>query len=154
MFMNTSQQIEVVHSDTTITYNEREDKWQFTLRGRDRSADSLAKAKEYIDKPVAAEKAKPFEKIDAWFFEYTDDPKKVQVTGIAESRYSSSPEVWINSKEGRKRVQVRYKLFVANEQNDTTVGQMVARKNQIDLLRKEISNLKEKLIQLEIPKEE
>lgn len=47
--MNTSNHIKVIHSGIEILYVEGENKWTFTLRGRDRSADSLAKAKEYID---------------------------------------------------------------------------------------------------------
>lgn len=154
LFMNASHQIEVTHSGTTITYNENKDKWEFTLRGRDRSADSLAGAKASIDKPVPAEKVKPFQKVDAWFFDYLDDPKKVQVTGVAESRHLEMPEVWITSKEGRKKVKVRNTLYRSDDKNDMIVSQMKDRLRQIGNLKNELSQLRAKLASLEITKEE
>jgi hypothetical protein len=44
----------ITHDDITITYDEKDNRWHFELRGRQRSAESLAKAKEFIDKPVNA----------------------------------------------------------------------------------------------------
>lgn len=59
------------HEGILITYDENANLWRFTLRGRDRSTDSLSKAKEAIDKPVAT-KAKPFEKIQVWYVNVND----------------------------------------------------------------------------------
>ena len=53
----------VTYRDIAITYDEQKDKWFFTLRGRDRSADSLANAKKAIDAPPPKEE-KPFERFE------------------------------------------------------------------------------------------
>src|SRR5687767_3440774 len=116
--------IQVVHDETTITYNESEDKWEFTLRGRDRSAGSLVKAKEYIDKPVPAEKAKPFEKIAAWKFGYSDKPVRVEITGIAESPSyrRNALSVWIKNGTQREKVDVLYCIYPSNPENDALMS--------------------------------
>lgn len=153
--MNTKP-IQVVHSDITVTYNESEDRWTFTLRGRDRSAESLAKAKEYIDKPLPPEKAKPFEKIPAWFFRYDSDaPKQIEVTGIAEDRgYGGGQQVWINNDGKRSKESERFSIFPASQKNDEILAQIVVCHQKIEKLREQISELKPKLSPLVLPKDE
>lgn len=153
--MSTSKPITVVHSDITITYNEGENKWTFTLRGRDRSADSLAKAKEFIDKPLPPEKAKPFEKIPAWFFRYSSAPKKIEVTGIAEGRgYGGDDKVWISEKGVRSKESVRLAIYPQNPKNDQIVQTIVEKMKQREKLSEEISNLQRTLAPLVLPKED
>lgn len=151
--MNTSKPIQVVHSDITITYNEGEDKWQFTLRGRDRSAESLAKAKEYIDKPLPPEKAKPFEKIPGWFFPYSDKPQKVEITGIAERRYRSEA-VWISISGKRQKENINYHVYPSNSKNDTLIEEILAAQKEIEKLQKNVSESKRRLSPLVLPKDE
>lgn len=151
--MNTPKSITVVHDDTTITYDESEDRWTFTLRGRDRSAESLAKAKEYIDKPLPPEKAKPFEKIPAWFFPYSDRPHKVEITGIAERRYGYE-QVWITCEGKRKKENVSHSVYPSNTKNDALVQQVLAAQQEIDKLKKSIEDSKSHLQPLVLPKEE
>lgn len=153
--MNTSKPIQVVHSDITITYNEGEDKWQFTLRGRDRSAESLAKAKEYIDKPLPPEKAKPFEKIPAWFIPYSDEPQKVVVTGIAErERFSSDVAVWITNNGKRSKESVRSRIFPQNATNDALAAQIIAAQAEISKSRESIYEAQRQFLPLVLPKDE
>lgn len=45
------------HNGIEIEYLEREDLWQFELYGRERKVESLAAAKEAIDKPRPSRKA-------------------------------------------------------------------------------------------------
>lgn len=152
--MNTNP-IQVVHDDVPITYNEGENRWTFTLRGRDRSAESLAKAKEYIDKPLPPEKAKPFEKIPAWFFPYNDEPQKVVVTGIAEGRwYSSDVTVWITNNGKRSKESARFYIFPQNGTNDALAAQILAARAEISKLRESIEESKRQLLPLVLPKEE
>lgn len=154
--MSKENTIQVVHNDTHITYNEPENKWQFTLRGRDRSAESLAKAKELIDKPVPAGKAKPFEKIPAWFFGYSDTPKKVEVTGIAESpsyrRGESS--VWIVMDGARTKQNVTSSIYPSSPKNDKIIAQITAKETESEKLHQEARELKYTLDPLVLPKEE
>lgn len=152
--MNTPATITIAHRGTTITYNESENRWAFTLRGRDRSAESLAKAKEYIDKPVPfGEKAKPFEKIPAWYFPYNDTPKKAEVTGIAEKGYSCE-EVWITCEGKRSKQRVLDRIYPANEKNDALVQQIITAQQEIVNLRKSIYESTRHLAPLVLPKDE
>jgi hypothetical protein len=145
--------IQVVHDETTITYNESEDKWEFTLRGRDRSAESLAKAKEYIDKPVPAEKAKPFEKIPAWLLDYNRKPVQVEVTGVAErTRYGGEEEVWIKSGATRCKQKVR-NIVPSNRKNDELIASMLCNLEDQRKLSNEYEKLRQKLDPLVIAKE-
>src|SRR6476646_9588862 len=93
---------------TEIVYDEEKDKWVFTLRGRERSAESLGKAKEIIDKPEPKNK-KPFERVKciglsrhSWV---RDKPfEEFEVTSIAEGPGYGRVEVWTSSKaNGREK---------------------------------------------------
>ena len=154
--MNTSKPITVVHSDTTITYNEGENRWTFTLRGRDQSADSLAKAKEFIDKPLPPEKAKPFEKIPAWFFPYAESPKKIEVTGIAEGRiaYGGDSYVWVTEKGKRSKESVLFRIYPSTPLNDEFIAAILEKRQTIDELKTECEDLKQRLQPLVLPKDE
>jgi hypothetical protein len=145
--------IQVVHHETTIIYNESEDKWEFTLRGRDRSAESLAKAKEFIDKPVPAEKAKPFEKITAWLLDYNRKPVRVEVTGVAErSRYGGEDDVWIKSGTTRCKQKVR-NIVPSNPKNDELIASMLSNLEAQSKLATEYEKLRQKLEPLVIARE-
>jgi hypothetical protein len=145
--------IQVVHDETTITYNESKNRWTFTLRGRDRSAESLAKAKEYIDKPVPAEKAKPFEKISAWVVDYYRKPVQVEVTGIAERvRYGGEEELWIKSGTTRSK-QRASNVVPSNPKNDELIAAMLCNLEDQRKLTSEYEKLLQKLEPLVIAKE-
>ncbi len=57
----------VEYSGIQILYLEDTNKWRFELRGRERKADSLKQAKEWIDKPEPVKKAsKSFERFECY----------------------------------------------------------------------------------------
>lgn len=147
--------IQIVHSDVPITYNEQANKWFFTLRGRDRSAESLAKAKEIIDKPVPVEKAKPFEKIPAWLFKYNSLPQKVTITGIAErGDYRGDPGVWISDeKKNRSKESTRY-VYPSNPKNDLIVEAIIAERKKAAAANTAAYELEHTLAKLVLPKED
>lgn len=149
-------EIQYTHEETAITYDEGRNVWTFTLRGRDRSAESLAKAKEFIDRPIPAEKAKPFEKISAWKSNYSDAPENVEVTGIAEgTRYGRGPQVWIKDSDGKRQKQsVLGILYASDEKNDAIAAEMISKRSEIDSLHSRIQELRAKLRPLEIASEE
>lgn len=140
------------HDDTLITYDENANLWRFTLRGRDRSTDSLAKAKEAIDKPVAT-KTKPFEKIQVWYVGHNSAPEKVEITGHAERSYGSGTWVWINCDGRRSKERAEYTLYPCSDKNNAIAAVMSSKKSEIEKLEKELSDLKPKLepLKLEIP---
>lgn len=146
--------IQIAYHNTTITYFEGDNLWKFTLRGRDRSAPSLAAAKEAVDKPVA-EKAKPFEKIAAWEITYGDSPYRVQVTGIAESSWRSNELlVWIKASDGHRRKQeAAFRIYPSVPANDLLANAMIEKYKQIASIKEEIDKLRTQLapLTLEIP---
>lgn len=94
--------ITIEHKGIAVTYDERENKWKFELRGRKRSAESLQAAREAIEKPAPKDE-KPFEPIKAWLWKYSDDVQLVTVTSIAEpSPYSRVKQVWIKHESGNR----------------------------------------------------
>ncbi len=150
MKTTTPAPIQITHDSVPITYDEHENKWLFTLRGRDRSASSLAEAKAAIDKPVV-EKAKPFEKIPAWWLKYPGNPEKVEITGIAEKGYREQ-EVWIKCSEGRKK-ECLSSFFGCNEKNDAMVASIIEKNAAASKLEDESAKLSRQLapLKLEIP---
>jgi hypothetical protein len=90
-----------------IGYDEKENRWDFELRGRERHSESLTKAKEAIDAPMPEGK-KAFKRIAAFMFPhdggYYSSSKKeftpCQITSIADSNYGY--ELWVVSGAGYK----------------------------------------------------
>lgn len=148
--------ITTAHNGTEIAYDEGANLWRFTLRGRDRSTDSLAKAREVIDKPVSGEKAKAFAKFPAWIFLYGDKPEKVEVTGIADVRsYSGSPVVWVKDSEGKRSKQrVSFGIYECSADNDAKVEQIIAKMEEGSKLDVERRRLKSDLKEIQITREE
>lgn len=145
--------IQHTHRETVITYDEDRNVWTFTLRGRDRSAESLTKAREIIDKPEPKEK-KPFEKIKAWYMTYQSDPERVEITGIAESGWRGDGWVWIKTESGRRsKESTERKIYPSNTKNDALIGEIIAKRKSIAALDDECEKLTRKLesLKLEIP---
>lgn len=140
----------ITHNGTEITYDEPSNTWKFVLRARDRSVESLAKAKEMIDRPVP-EKAKPFEKIPAWEIR-NDDPAKVEITGWGDQY--GSPAAWVTSPKGeRRKERIEFTLYPCTPENDLACEQIIAKRAEFIRLNSEIRNLKYKLAKLEVPKD-
>lgn len=136
-----------------ITYDERSNKWMFELRGRERSAESLAKAKEAIDKPEPKDK-KPFTKFEAWFLRmYGCEAKRVTVTSVADSTWRDGVHLWVVDGKGRSKESAS-DLYPCSPWNDQIIAEMQAIRAQIDDLKRKLTKRKEKLKCAEIQKEE
>lgn len=147
--------ISVNHNGTEITYDEEANLWRFTLRGRDRSSENLTKAREVIDKPVPADKAKPFQKFSAWFFVgYSEAlPEKVEVTGIAENRYSRQ-EVWIKNPKGtRSKENIEFRIYECSPENDAKIEQISGKLKERKALYDQIVESRKELKQIEVAPE-
>lgn len=153
--MSTPIFITTDHNGVLVTYDEYSNTWKFTLRNRDRSAESLAKAKEIIDKPGPKEKEKAFQKMEAWWIPYEKPPRRVTVTGIAEGIYSRDKLwVWIKDARGnRSKEQADFTIYPSTPENDATVTEILNRDKQIQKLKTEIEDLRSTLqpLKLEIP---
>lgn len=145
--------VSVVHCDVKIDYNERNDNWTFSLRGRERSAESLTKAKEAIDR-IPKEK-NVFQRIPVFCFEGYSNTKfaKGKITSIAESRYTSTPEVWITVAGDRKKVYAS-NTFPITAQNSATISNLETMRAKINELEDAYKEEKRKLIAYVIPKDD
>ena len=126
--MSNSELIATQYAGITIEYNERENKWVFELRGRERKTDSLSAAKEAIDKPEPIKKA-PFTKIPAYKYSYSDRSfTLVTITSVADFRgYSKTrPEVWVVIPQaGRVKVYAD-ELYAVTEGNNKLTSYILA----------------------------
>ena len=135
-----------------IEYDERQNKWVFTLRGQERSAESLAKAKEIIDKPEPKEK-KPFTRIKAWHREYSSLFAPCEVTSIADApSYSCEQYVWI-VKDGNRSREYARNICPMNPHNDALVAEHAKIQAEIDALTEKRNKLAEKATCLKIEPE-
>lgn len=132
------------HRDIEITYDEKDNRWHFELRGRQRSADSLAKAREFIDKPVTEKEEKPFKPISAWFWDYRDEPHKVIVTSIAEHRGYGYAQAWIKDGKDRGKADARH-LFPDTDATAAVITKWTSIRLQRDVLSEQLSKLKASL---------
>jgi hypothetical protein len=137
-------EIKHTHDGVEITYDEKENRWRFHLRGRERSAESLAKAKEFIDKPVVEKEEKTFVPIDAWWFSYSEGPRIVKVTSVAERGYGSLEYYWIKDGKDRSK-RAAYELYPKTDKNDKLVSEVQALDSQLDSLREKRDEKKQKL---------
>ena len=95
MAMNeTYKGVEIVYSEDTCRF-------EFELRGKERYAETLTKAKEAIDKPVSGPAGKKFNPVRALLRRY-DSIYPGTITSIAESGYSSQ-QVWFVDDENKRR---------------------------------------------------
>lgn len=147
------------HQGIEIVYRESDNRWVFTLRGRERSAESLANAKAAIDKPEPKKKSDKFTPVEAWFDGHRwggrGEWKKVTVTSIAESyvRVSDCGDVWI--KDGKERSkQSADRIYPVGEANDAIIEQLRNLDKEKADLEERIAATKDKLKPFIVPKDE
>lgn len=143
----------VTHRDIRVSYNEVDNRWYFELDGRERSAESLVKAKEFIDNPPKEKKVSTFKRVDAFYGETTwDIPLKVTVTSIAENR-SSRPDLiccWIiDSRGDRRKVGLEY-LFGFTPENIDRIKAMREVEKQEKELDKQRGSIRKSLTVLKL----
>lgn len=160
-----SQQIKITHNGVEIVYNESQNVFEFTLRGRERSAPSLAKAKEAIDKVPDPKdpNEKPFERIkcycDGGYFDKDGTGHAiVEVTSVADGKgYYGGPEFWASGEgsgysRGKKLRSKVYgsHLFPVNDKNTAIIEQLKVKYAERAKLDEEIEALKKKRQQIKI----
>src|SRR5688572_16715979 len=119
------------YRDVQITLLEDENKWRFTANGRERTAPTLPKAREYIDNAldaVESKKEKPWEPIDAyWLDVYPRDLgtlDKGRITSIAGRDYRGRTEVWFSgTRRGRCKTSLE-NLCVVTPENESVFQEM------------------------------
>ena len=115
--------METVYHEVTITYDERDNRWHFEVEGRERSSESLSKAKEMIDNPPK-EKSK-FKRFQAYYKDCSYKFELVTVTSIAEgSSWDRSLKYRIVTSRGQ-HFKIGFRDLVAiNPENERKIVQM------------------------------
>jgi hypothetical protein len=148
-----SEQIKVTYDGVEIIYRENDDRWQFELRGRERSAESLAKAKEAIDKPEPVKKV-AFERMKAYVrprYGNVDKYLMGEVTSIAEGRnFSNRREVWVVVGKDREKRDEFY-VFEISAANDATLAEIARLAKEIEALEEQKKAAHGRMQKLVIP---
>lgn len=137
--------IETTHNDVKITLAEdsEADKWVFQLRGRTRTAPSLFKAREAIDKAPKVEK-EPFHEFEAILGNY-EGYHLVTVTSYAgrnQNSYASfEHEFWVLGSKGKRHKVPHHELFQASQHNQGVITEITVLEGEIKERQKDIQYL-------------
>lgn len=144
--------ITVTYQDILITYAEKDNRWHFELRGRERSAESLENAKKSIDAPV--KEKKPFARFQAYYDAGWRSFQLIEVTSIAEKKFGCREEVWCynaKSEYGKRFKTTVDRIFPIEGRNEGIIKEINDIQKQIKDLNEKIEALKPKLKCYEIP---
>lgn len=142
--MNTN--IQMIYSGITIEYREESNRWFFEVNGRERSADSLTKAKESIDRPEREKPVKPFARTKAYLMHsYSGDAYQVvDVTSIAERGYSTGVHFWV-SVNGQRKKESGYALVEVTEASTRVIEACKQLRAQEEALRAQVRDFEQSL---------
>jgi hypothetical protein len=118
--------IQVMYCEVEITYNEYRNQWEFELRGRSRSCDSLMAAKSAIDAPTPQSKKKPFARFSAYMEDRWEHGfRPVEVTSVAgKSSYRDSYKVWIVDSKGNRAKVSTDSIYAITPDNDAKIAKI------------------------------
>lgn len=146
--------MKVTHSDIVITYIEGDNQWHFELCGRQRKAESLAKAKEAIDKEPVEKRKQTFPRFEAYMkTSFERDYSVVSVTSLAENHYGRDTHFWVVDKRGNRSKENAVYIYPVNDANTAVVAEMMNIVGKIEILEKEKSMVAGKLQCSTVPKE-
>lgn len=147
-----SKPVVAEHGGIQITYSEAENKWTFELRGRERKVESLAKAKEAIDKPEPVQKASTFQRTKCWYHRWREEWRMVEATSVAAAtgRDVRNGSVWIMDGKDRSKESARG-LYPADEANSKLVARHNELEEQIQELKTEQEETVKKMKCLQLP---
>lgn len=137
------------HNGITITYNEPMNIWEFELRGRSRTAESLAKAKEAIDKPPKNKaEAKTFKRCEAFAFSF-GEVKRITVTSIADEDSWNGAQCWV-IQDGRRSRQPVHSTYAITPENEARVKEFISTTEKIKALRSKTEQIKQAMTPIEV----
>lgn len=149
--------IKDTYREVEIILLEDENKWRFTANGRERTAPTLPKAREYIDNALDAvkgKKEKQWEPIPAWKSAPFDKQKftRVTITALAEGRRYSGPEVWVKSDvDGKRSKEDLNLLFADTDANAEAIRRIQQLESEIKRVTGEMGELREKMDRITLP---
>ncbi len=127
--------MKTTHNEIDISYNEEKDRWEFELRGRSRSAESLTKAKEAIDKELKEKRTQTFPRFAAYIKRSRNGFETVTVTSVADANYGGL-HFWTDSQKNGRRKEPASILYPINDHNKAIVAEIVGVEKQIFALEK------------------
>lgn len=145
------------YNGVRVTLNERTNRWEFELRGRAASRDTLAEARKAIDAPPPKDKI-PFNPIEAWHFESDwvfglPVPRKVRVTSLTENNQCWISMIDPNYRGYRERTRVGAdQVYPCGPENDAVIKTIMERNTEIGNLKKEVERLRKTLATVEVKK--
>lgn len=151
----------ITYRGVEITYNERNECWDYTLEGKECSSRSLTLTKDRIDHPPNPHKKK-FEPIPAIYApnDRFDEAKRVEITSYEEYTHSKGRyKARIRGHKtrmdyGAKNEQVSAdRLHAATPSNEAIVKQLIEIEKQRDRLEDAHHKLMKKLKPVSFPKE-
>lgn len=145
--------MKTMHHEIEISYDESDDRWHFTLRGRGRSAETLSRAKEAIDKEPVEKRKQVFPRFEAYLSRYGSNVEIVTVIALGDEAWRGHPRFWVVNKDGKRSKEHAISLFPVNEKNTAIVAEIVALKKQTETLEDARSKWHEKLQCAVVPKE-
>lgn len=143
-----SEVVKTTHRGIEISYNETKNTWHFTLRGRDRTAETLANAKAAIDKPDPSGK-KPFERIKAIMTEYGTNFLEGEITSIAENGYGRQ-YVWFTTEPRGRRKELLSLMRADTAENRALMAEALILYDQASKASKKASQIAESMSKVEI----
>lgn len=151
------------HREIEITLLEDENVWRFTANGRERTAPTLPKAREYIDNAldkVGEDKAKKWKPIPAYYCEsYSgSDFQLGSITSIAEpSRYNRSDmQAWLSTPDAKRGTRCKKSLndlYAVTPKNSALIEKIKATKVQVRELENQVRKYRADLTVVTLPKE-
>ena len=144
--------MKTLYKEIEISYNEEKDRWEFELRGRSRSAESPARAKEAIDKEPVEKRKQVFPRFDAYQNKHNRGFSIVNVTSIANNNCGGA-QFWISSTKDGRQKEYACSLFPVNENNTAIVTEIKRINAQIDALDEVKANQHSKLQPATMPTE-
>lgn len=151
--MATTAALVIHHEGIAITYDEGRDLFTFELRGRQRTATSIRKAKEAIDAPPPKDK-KPFTRFQAWVNSHWDGWQRVDVTSIGEPTcFGEARDVWVVDKNKRRTRERQDKIYPCSPHNDALAAQWMDLDAQVKKLEDQKRAIQKRMKSYEIPPE-
>jgi hypothetical protein len=141
------------YSGIEISYDEGRDKWLFDLRGRSRSAESLAKAKEAIDKEPKEKRTQSFPRFEAYHWSYNNFGVVIVTSVADDAYYGQGKTFWVVEKDGKRKKERDYGLFPVNDHNTAIVNQILEKEKEAEKIAEKISNLRQELQKATVPAE-
>lgn len=107
------------YNGVEIKYSERNNQWVFELKGREKSADSLADAKGVIDHtPKEQKKVTRFE---AYLSPFMVGVIEISTVGACSKNYRGNAEFWITNSDGKRSKEPAERILKITPENDRLV---------------------------------